>query len=256
MKRIFAFLWFLFFCSTGIMLVSCEQPSGSTVSDISSRTEETSSFNEISDVSITEPSGSETSQSQESDVSDDESKLEEVSDVSEPESKLEILDIPYTLTSLRITLHDPVYAAGQKQYGRLRTSPEDNVWSEISAPYFELDKGEPSYNEWITKYTEEWFRDNYLIVFRDTLPEFKIENICIYFDNSGENVKKKLLFVRCDETPADFTWDGTYDNVIFIEITKEDIPFELTDDLLSNEWIYECMHYDVAEQYGYPVPEE
>lgn len=180
----------------------------------------------------------------------------DISSSSTPEQTetINILDITADVTVIRVPLLEPLYAVGPIQWGGLNLTPESLIIGEPVAQYWEPDKGEPSYNEWIKKYTEEWFENNWLIVFTGPEYEFNIASIGehITYDN-GERVVK-LFFIRTDERPEGFSWDKTYSNYYFVEIAKEDIPYELTND--SREFLYECMYYDTAAAYGYPVPEE
>ena len=167
------------------------------------------------------------------------------------EEYVNIFDIQSTVTVIRVPLLDPLYAVGLDQWGYLYVSPDELVKTGPMALYWETDKGEPSYDEWIKKYTEEWFEDNWLIVFRGPDPNFEVASIgehIISYSNGERNTK--LFFIRSDVVPEDFIWDMTYQNYFFIEIAKKDIPYELTDEVN-----YECMGYDIAEGYGYPIPE-
>lgn len=176
------------------------------------------------------------------------SKLE----VSKPEikGKVEFLDIPFEVNVLFVPLLDPAYAVGQNTWsGVIRSSPEELPIGEPVAKYWETDKGDPSYDEWIKKYTDEWFEDNWLIIFTGNRNEFDLKYIGFRFEDEKQ---PKMLFIY-DESDSEFKWDGTYGTKVFIEIAKKDIPYDIGG--TESEFFLVALNLEYAEYNGYELPE-
>lgn len=113
----------------------------------------------------------------------------------------------------------------------------DEVFEPLSPTtgYVDGDYGDQSYNEWISKYTEEWFEENRLFL-GDCIAscEIEIEGIyekIIYLpehpDGAGDYTQLLLVY---NEIGVDDTWreeDGTYYGyMFFLELPKSDYPDE------------------------------
>lgn len=134
------------------------------------------------------------------------------------------LDIPFEVNVITVPLLEPALAASNLIWGgHIALSPEDLPLDGNGAEYWRPDEGEPSYNQWIQKYTDEWFEENWLIVFLGTRYEFDLKRIGFHFE---EGKQPKMLFIY-DENDPDFKWDKTYATYAFVEVSKKDIPYDI-----------------------------
>ncbi len=168
----------------------------------------------------------------------------------EVNGQVEFLDIPFEVNVLFVPLLDPAYAVGQNSWsGVIRSSPEKLPIGEPIAEYWETDKGDPSYDEWIRKYTDEWFEDNWLIIFTGNRNVFDLKYIGFHFEDEKQ---PKMLFIH-DESNLEFNWDGTYGVKVFIEIAKKDIPYDIGG--TESEFFLVALNLEHAEYNGYELPE-
>ncbi len=179
-------------------------------------------------------------------------EINDLPEIIPPEVKgqVEFLDIPFEVNVLFVPLLDPAYAVGQNTWsGVIRSSPEELPIGEPVAEYWETDKGNPSYDEWIKKYTDEWFEDNWLIIFTGNRNEFDLKYIGFHFEDEKQ---PKMLFIY-DESDSEFKWDGTYGTKVFIEIAKKDIPYDIGG--TESEFFLVAINLEYAEYNGYELPE-
>jgi hypothetical protein len=157
---------------------------------------------------------------------------------------------------------DPLYAVGLWPWdGGVRLSPEELPIGEPVKEFWEPDKGDPSYNEWIKKYTDEWFEENWLIVLHGVEKEINLKHIGFHFEDGKQ---PKMLFIY-DEGDPNFKWDRTYGSKAFIEIAKKDIPYDIGEtytitDENGNEFVRDvffvrALETKYAEANGYKLPE-
>lgn len=181
--------------------------------------------------------------------------------VPEIKGKVEFLDIPFEVNVIIVPVLDPVYAAGQYPWdGGIKLSPEELPIGEPVKEFWEPDKGDPSYNEWIKKYTDEWFEDNWLIVLHGVEKEFNLKHIGFHFEDGKQT---KMLFIY-DEGDTDFDWDLTYGSKAFIEIAKKDIPYDIGEtytveengkEYVRDTFFFMAMETVTAESIGYELAE-
>lgn len=179
-------------------------------------------------------------------------EIDDLPEIIPPEVKgqVEFLDIPFEVNVLFVPLLDPAYAVGQNTWsGVIRSSPEELPIGEPVAEYWETDKGDPSYDEWIKKYTDEWFEDNWLIIFTGNRNVFDLKYIGFRFEDEKQ---PKMLFIH-DESNLEFNWDGTYGVKVFIEIAKKDIPYDIGG--TEREFFLVALNLEHAESSGYELPE-
>lgn len=98
--------------------------------------------------------------------------------------------------------------------------------------YVDGSYGDPSFNEWITKYTEEWFENNRLFV-GELIADGQIEIEGIYekftYNNTYKEESSELLLVFNQLTEEEIVReeDGTFYGYYFLlELPKEDYPEE------------------------------
>lgn len=98
--------------------------------------------------------------------------------------------------------------------------------------YVDGSYGDPSFNEWITKYTEEWFENNRLFV-GELIADGQIEIEGIYekftYNNTYKEESSELLLVfnQLTEEETVREEDGTFYGYYFLlELPKEDYPEE------------------------------
>lgn len=98
--------------------------------------------------------------------------------------------------------------------------------------YVDGSYGEPSFNDWITKYTEEWFEENRLFV-GELIADGQIEIEGIYikytYNSTSEQDESQLLLVYNQLTEEERVReeDGTFYGYYFLlELPKEDYPEE------------------------------
>ena len=179
-----------------------------------------------------------------------------------PEIKgdVEFLDIPFEVNVITVPLLEPALAAGQYMWnGNIALSPEWLLLDGNGAEYWKPDEGEPSYNQWIQKYTDEWFEENWLIVFLGTRYEFDLKHIGFHFEDGKQPI---MLFIY-DEGDSDFKWDRTYGSYAFVEISKKDIPYDIGETYKTegisfeqSVFFFRALSPEWAEAYGYKLPEE
>ncbi|MBQ3598400.1 MAG: hypothetical protein II987_03950 [Clostridia bacterium] len=185
-----------------------------------------------------------------------------VINIPEIKGDVEFLDIPFEVNVITVPVLDPLYAAGLWPWdGGVRLSPEELPIGEPVKEFWEPDKGDPSYNEWIKKYTDEWFEDNWLIVLHGVEKEFNLKHIGFHFE---EGKQSKMLFIY-DEGDPNFDWDLTYGSKAFIEISKKDIPYDIGETYIitdenGNEFVRDvffvrALETKEAESNGYELPE-
>ena len=185
-----------------------------------------------------------------------------VINIPEIKGDVEFLDIPFEVNVITVPVLDPLYAAGLWPWdGGIVLSPEELLIGEHVKEFWEPDKGDPSYNEWIKKYTDEWFEDNWLIVLHGVEKEFNLKHIGFHFE---EGKQSKMLFIY-DEGDPNFKWDLTYGTKAFIEIAKKDIPYDIGEtytitDENGNEFVRDvffvrALETKYAESNGYKLPE-
>ncbi|MBO7246578.1 MAG: hypothetical protein J6V56_07425, partial [Clostridia bacterium] len=192
---------------------------------------------------------------------------EKVSDTSVPETNIpkikgevEFLDIPFEVNVITVPLLEPALAAGQYMWnGNIALSPEWLLLDGNGAEYWKPDEGEPSYNQWIQKYTDEWFEENWLIVFLGTRYEFDLKHIGFHFEDGKQPI---MLFIY-DEGDSDFKWDRTYGSYAFVEISKKDIPYDIGETYKTegisfeqSVFFFRALSPEWAEAYGYKLSEE
>ena len=208
-------------------------------------------------------------------VDDSESEIlgwesEKIPETNKPEPNIpeikgdvEFLDIPFEVNVITVPVLDPLYAAGQWPWdGGIVLSPEELLIGEHVKEFWEPDKGDPSYNEWIKKYTDEWFEDNWLIVLHGVEKEINLKHIGFHFEDGKQ---PKMLFIY-DEGDPNFDWDLTYGSKAFIEISKKDIPYDIGErytvkdedgnEIIYNVFFFRAMETKEAESNGYKLSEE
>ncbi|MBO5982013.1 MAG: hypothetical protein J6Q24_06165, partial [Clostridia bacterium] len=86
-----------------------------------------------------------------------------------------------------------------------------------------------NYEKHITKYTDEWFEDNYLIKFISYVPTFDCKGTGVY--TVGEDDHHQTLYfvwdMNKDRDKQEKYWMTHY--YVFIEIPKENIEYDLTE---------------------------
>lgn len=173
------------------------------------------------------------------------------------------LDIPFDVNVITVPLLEPALAASNLIWGgHIALSPEDLPLDGNGAEYWRPDEGEPSYNQWIQKYTDEWFEENWLIVFLGTRYEFDLNHIGFHFE---EGKHPEMLFIY-DENDPDFKWDMTYATYAFVEVSKKDIPYDIgvtyeLEGIDGNSFelpvfFFIARETKAAEADGYKLPEE
>lgn len=172
------------------------------------------------------------------------------------------LDIPFEVNVIIVPVLDPLYAAGQWPWdGGIVLSPEELLIGEHVKKFWEPDKGDPSYNEWIKRYTDEWFEDNWLIVLHGVEKEINLKHIGFHFEDGKQ---PKMLFIY-DEGDPNFDWDLTYGSKAFIEISKKDIPYDIGErytvkdedgnEIIHDIFFFRALETKEAESNGYKLPE-
>lgn len=182
--------------------------------------------------------------------------------IPEIKGQVEFLDIPFEVNVIIVPVLDPVYAAGQWPWdGGIILSPEELPIGEHVKEFWEPDKGDPSYNEWIKRYTDEWFEDNWLIVLHGVEKEINLKHIGFHFEDEKQ---PKMLFIY-DEGDPNFDWDLTYGSRAFIEIAKKDIPYDIGErytvkfedgEITGNTFFFRALETKVAVSNGYDLPEQ
>ncbi len=194
---------------------------------------------------------------------------EKIPETSKPETNIpeikgdvEFFDIPFEVNVITVPLLEPALAASDLIWGgHIALSPEDLPLDGNGAEYWRPDEGEPPYNQWIQKYTDEWFEENWLIVFLGTRYEFDLKHIGFHFE---EGKQPEMLFIY-DENFPDFKWDMTYATYAFVEISKKDIPYDIgatyeLEGIDGNSFelpvfFFRALEPEWAEAYGYKFPE-
>ena len=180
--------------------------------------------------------------------------------IPEVKGQVEFLDIPFEVNVITVPLLEPALAAGQYMWnGNIALSPEWLLLDGNGAEYWKPDEGEPSYNQWIQKYTDEWFEENWLIVFLGTRYEFDLKHIGFHFEDGKQPI---MLFIY-DEGDSDFKWDRTYGSYAFVEISKKDIPYDIGETYKTegisfeqSVFFFRALSPEWAEAYGYKLSEE
>ena len=182
--------------------------------------------------------------------------------IPEIKGQVEFLDIPFEVNVIIVPVLDPLYAAGQWPWdGGIVLSPEELLIGEHVKKFWEPDKGDPSYNEWIKKYTDEWFEDNWLIVLHGVEKEINLKHIGFHFEDGKQ---PKMLFIY-DEGDPNFDWDLTYGSKAFIEISKKDIPYDIGErytvkdedgnEIIHDIFFFRALETKEAESNGYELLE-
>ncbi len=98
--------------------------------------------------------------------------------------------------------------------------------------YVDGSYGEPSFNDWITKYTDEWFEENRLFV-GELIADGQIEIEGIYLKHTYSSVTKQedsyllLVYNQLTEEERIYEEDGSFYGYYFLlELPKEDYPEE------------------------------
>lgn len=113
------------------------------------------------------------------------------------------------------------------------------AFDEIYAPmqpkqgYVDGSYGDPSFNEWITKYTEEWFENNRLFI-GELIADGQIEIEGIYekftYNSTYKEESSQLLLVYNQLTEEERVYEGNdgtfYGYYFLLELPKEDYPEE------------------------------
>ena len=119
--------------------------------------------------------------------------------------------------------------AGLWQIGSLIESPEQlPIGKEgYTEGCYKSDEGDPSYDEWIQKYTEEWFEENWLVRFVDIRAEFNCTEIGVHISNKDGQKPELLFCLDRKDNSFDPDWMTVY--YAFYEIPKDSIKYDLTD---------------------------
>lgn len=119
--------------------------------------------------------------------------------------------------------------AGLWQIGSLIESPERlPIGKEgYTEGCYKSDEGDPSYNEWIQKYTDEWFEENWLIRFVDIRADFNCTEIGVHISDKDGHKPELLFCLEREDESIDPNWMTVY--YAFFEIPKDSIKYNLTD---------------------------
>lgn len=229
---------FLLLCVV-VVFASCNKiPS---VSDVSDESETEISNSGISE-SGSENSGAEASKAEVLDTEPENSETGIIEDISEPEvsktetkGRQEKLDIDCDINVIALPFeHKDGGLDGLYQFGVLKKTAKSLVLDEHYRYCFDTEE----YDEWVKKYTDEWFEDNWLVEFRSYNPTFTCKEIGVYFSHK-ENYEPMLYFHIAEDAfdekadPDKMTQYWTY-----IEIPKDSIEYDLT------EFYYQSVYDD------------
>lgn len=148
----------------------------------------------------------------------------------ELDETFEILDRVCNVQVITVPLADKKDGmAGLWQIGNLIESPERlPIGKEgYTEGCYKTDEGDPSYDEWIQKYTDEWFEENWLIRFVDIRADFTCAEIGVHISNKDGNKPELLFCLERDDESFDPDWMTVY--YAFFEIPKDSINYDLTD---------------------------
>ena len=115
--------------------------------------------------------------------------------------------------------------AGNFNNGFFVTDPERLVFDDYHNMCYDTE----NYEKHITKYTDEWFEDNYLIKFISYVPTFDCKGTGVYTVEEDDH-PQTLYFVwdmDKDRDKQEKYWMTHY--YVFIEIPKENIEYDLTE---------------------------
>lgn len=211
------FLIILLLCSV-VVFVSCNIiPYDVSVSDGSGTFENSSSEIPKAEASnpVSGPSASE--------ISEEKSETE----VSKPElnGALEVIDLDCEIEIIKMPfIAENPGIAGNFQFGHLLSSSENMVLDDVMRSAYDT----KDYDEWVKKYTDEWFNENWLIKFIVYQPSFDYEETGVYIGNAEDSEPLMYFYIGEEEVRENVKPNDPH-YYVFIEIPKENIEYDLSD---------------------------
>ena len=142
-----------------------------------------------------------------------------------PNGTLEKFDLDCEIEIIKMPfIADNPGIAGNFQFGKLRSTPDDLVLDDVMKSAYDT----KDYDEWVKKYTDEWFKENWLIKFIVYEPSFDYKETGVYLSNR-ENSVPMLYFYLGEEKVRENVKPNDPHYYVFIEIPKENIKYDLTE---------------------------
>lgn len=212
-----------------IVFDSCDDiPRGSNVSDVfESEISKSGSLESETEGSETDVSKTEISETDSANSEIEASKEDSGTEISNHElnGTLEKIDLDCEIEIIKMPfIADNPGIAGNFQFGNLLSTPDDIVLDDVMKSAYDT----KDYDEWVKKYTDEWFKENWLIKFIVYQPSFDYEETGVYLSNS-ENSESMLYFYLGEEKVRENVKPNDPHYYVFIEIPKENIKYDLTE---------------------------
>lgn len=211
MKKIFALLLasFMLLCACTAEDASSSVPEQSTASREESIGDNTSvTYSIPSDISDTTDASSDTSSDTSSDVSDD----------PEPEPNMDPIGFEYKTVYTDKLRKDGIYPYGyyHEDVAGIESYNVDDKGNPLYATDISVD-GIPSYDEWIQKYTDEWFDDKMLLVCVVENEYGELPAVRLVEAGGGKITVHVSNYVHFEDRERDQTYH------IFVEIDRADV---------------------------------